>query len=78
MTTVTTTLWMNENGCITCPEHGGSALAAQAARSEHSGTIITGLDVWTRVTDDVKGAWAHLYGPEVAKEIARCEFCRMG
>lgn len=78
MQTTTTSLWMNENGCITCPEHGGRALAAEANRAHHPLTIITDLDVWTRVTEDERAAWAAAYGEAAAREVARCEFCRLG
>lgn len=76
-TTTAEALWMNENGAIYCAKHAGTALAARAARSPQAATIITDLDAWTRVTEDMREQWAAMYGPTAAAEVARCETCRL-
>lgn len=76
-TTTTTTLWMTENGAIACTAHAGTALAVRAERAPQAATIITDLDAWTRVTDDMRAVWRAMYGDTAAAEVARCETCRL-
>lgn len=61
--TATGTVWINENGLITCLAHGGHYL--QSAVKNGSGIeISTPLDHWVRFTLD-----------EAAEHILACEEC---
>jgi len=64
MTTKTAALFINQNGRVACPKHGGMYLEVHVERHPASVVIDTPLDNWVR-----------LEAPEIAEFKVSCEDC---
>lgn len=71
MTTKTTTLYINNNGRITCIDHGGSYLSSEYRHAPERRAYQTPLDTWERIDVLYAREWVALCGTP-----PKCETCR--
>lgn len=65
------TLWLNENnGSISCEQHGGSYLRWEIDARPKARKHVTSLGTWLRVTADDRSWWLAEFGRAMA-----CETC---
>jgi len=70
-TTQASSLYINNNGMITCIKHGGSYLTSEYAHAPERATYVTPLDAWERMDTDYILEWVDEVGT-----APKCETCR--
>ena len=71
MITKTSSLYIANNGRISCIAHAGSYLSSAYAASPERASYVTPLDAWERMDTDYIVEWVDLMG-----SAPTCEDCR--
>lgn len=70
MATKTASLYVNDNGEISCVDHAGAYLASEYQYSRERNEYWTPLGSWERVDDDFAAEWLAIVGK--APQCATC------
>ncbi|HEY7823674.1 MAG TPA: hypothetical protein VIG24_12610 [Acidimicrobiia bacterium] len=71
MTTQTMSLYINDNGMMSCIAHAGSYISSAYAAKPEAAKYRTPLDTWERIDTDFIVEWTDMMG-----SAPKCESCR--
>ena len=76
MTTTTAQLWESHNGSVCCEKHLGMSSTYELQANPKAKKLVTGPDVWTRMTKADMADWMSFMAEMDVTEP--CESCRGG